>query len=55
LPRTEAENERVLAVVDRLMTKGEDNLTPEETALLEIFVRLIAPRPLQPRRQIGAP
>lgn len=23
--------ERALAVVDRLMSKGEDNLTPEET------------------------
>ena len=44
LPRligTEAENERVLAVVDRLMSKGEDNLTPEETTLLELLVQLI--------------
>jgi HTH-type transcriptional regulator/antitoxin HigA len=34
LPRpiqTEAENERALAIVDRLMSKGEYNLSPEET------------------------
>lgn len=44
LPRpiqTEAENERALAVVDRLMSKGEDNLMPEETTLLELLVQLI--------------
>ena len=44
LPRpiqTEAENERALAVVDRLIMKGEDNLTPEETTLLELLVQLI--------------
>jgi HTH-type transcriptional regulator/antitoxin HigA len=44
LPRpiqTEAENERALAVVDRLMSKGEDNLTPEETTLLKLLVQLI--------------
>jgi HTH-type transcriptional regulator / antitoxin HigA len=44
LPRpiqTEAENERSLAVVDRLMSKGEDNLSPEETTLLELLVQLI--------------
>jgi len=44
LPRpvqTEAENERALAIVDRLMSKGEDNLTPEEGALLELLVQLI--------------
>jgi HTH-type transcriptional regulator/antitoxin HigA len=44
LPRpiqTEAENERALAVVDRVMSKGEDNLTPEEITLLELLVQLI--------------
>jgi len=44
LPRpigTEAENARSLAVVDRLMSKGEDNLTLEETTLLELLVQLI--------------
>jgi HTH-type transcriptional regulator/antitoxin HigA len=44
LPRpiqTEAENERALAVVNELMAKGEENLTPEETALLELLVQLI--------------
>lgn len=44
LPRpiqTEAENERALAVVNELMSKGEENLTPEETALLELLVQLI--------------
>lgn len=39
--RTEAENERALAVVDRLMSKGEEHLTPEETALLELLAQLI--------------
>jgi HTH-type transcriptional regulator / antitoxin HigA len=44
LPRpieTEAETERALAVVDRTMSKGEDNLTPEEITLLELLVQLI--------------
>ena len=39
--RTEAENDRALAVVDRLMSKGERNMTREETALLELLVGLI--------------
>jgi HTH-type transcriptional regulator/antitoxin HigA len=39
--RTEAENERALAEMDRLMSKGEDNLTPEEDALLELLADLI--------------
>ena len=44
LPRriqSEAENQRALAVVNELMSKGEENLTPEETALLELLVQLI--------------
>lgn len=44
LPRpiqTEAENERALEVVNQLMSKGEGNLTPEETALLELLAQLI--------------
>jgi HTH-type transcriptional regulator/antitoxin HigA len=44
LPRpiqTEAENERALEVVNQLLSKGEANLTPEETALLELLVQLI--------------
>jgi HTH-type transcriptional regulator/antitoxin HigA len=44
LPRpiqTEAENQRALAVVNELMSKDEENLTPEETALLELLVQLI--------------
>lgn len=44
LPRvikTEEENERALAEVDRLLAKGEGNLTPEEDHLLELMVRLI--------------
>ena len=31
----------MLAIVDKLMAKGEDNLTPEEDALLELLVDLI--------------
>jgi HTH-type transcriptional regulator/antitoxin HigA len=44
LPRpieTEEENERALAIVNELMSKGEDKLTPEEQALLKLLVRLI--------------
>jgi HTH-type transcriptional regulator/antitoxin HigA len=44
LPRaitTEVENERMLAIVDGLMRKGEDNLTPEEGALFDLLVMLI--------------
>jgi HTH-type transcriptional regulator / antitoxin HigA len=39
--RTEEENERVLALVERLMAKGED-LTPEEGELLRLLGKLIA-------------
>ncbi len=38
--KTEDENERALAVVESLMKKGEDNLTREEDALLELLVDL---------------
>ncbi len=44
LPRpieTEKENERALAIVNKLMSKGEDKLTPEEQTLLKLLVRLI--------------
>lgn len=44
LPRpieTEEENERALAIVNKLMSKGEDKLTPEEQTLLKLLVRLI--------------
>ncbi len=44
LPRiikTEEENETALAEVERLMAKGEGNLTPEEDRLFELLVRLI--------------
>ncbi len=39
--RAEAENERALQIVNRLMDKGEDNLSPEETSLFRLLVRLI--------------
>ena len=38
---TKAENERMLAVVESLLEKGEDALTPEEDALLELLTGLI--------------
>ncbi|MGH9840717.1 MAG: helix-turn-helix domain-containing protein [Blastocatellia bacterium] len=38
---TEAENERALEIVNRLMSKGEKNLTAEERWLLRMLVRLI--------------
>jgi HTH-type transcriptional regulator/antitoxin HigA len=37
---TEQENDRVLAIVERLMEKGE-NLSPEEEKILRLFTRLI--------------
>jgi len=37
---TEKENERMLAIVEKLMDKGE-NLSPEEEKLLKLFTRLI--------------
>jgi HTH-type transcriptional regulator/antitoxin HigA len=44
LPRkieTEQENERVLKIVESLMSKGEDNLSPEEETLLILLSDLI--------------
>ncbi len=41
VPKTEAENERLLGIVEALMEKGEARLTPEEDALLELLTRLI--------------
>ncbi|MBA3765525.1 MAG: transcriptional regulator [Acidobacteria bacterium] len=38
---TEEDNERMLAEVERLMDKGEDNLSPEESKLFKLVVRLI--------------
>ena len=37
----EDENERMLAEVERLMDKGEGNLSPEEGKLLKLMVRLV--------------
>ncbi len=39
--RTEAEYDRLAEIVTRLALKGEDNLTPEEDALLELLTLLI--------------
>lgn len=38
---TEEENERAVETVQRLMKKGEGNLSPEETSLFHLLVRLI--------------
>lgn len=38
---TEEDNDHYLEVVNELMAKGEDNLTPEEDALLELLFVLI--------------
>jgi HTH-type transcriptional regulator / antitoxin HigA len=38
---TKAENDRMLAVVESLLEKGEHALTPEEDALLELLTGLI--------------
>ena len=39
--KTEAENERLLAIVESLLKKGEGRLTAEEDALLELLTGLI--------------
>ena len=39
--KTEEENERALAIVESLMKKGEENMTPEEDALLELLTDLV--------------
>jgi HTH-type transcriptional regulator / antitoxin HigA len=38
---TNTDNDRMLAVVESLVEKGEDALTPEEDALLELLTGLI--------------
>ena len=38
---SEAENERMLTEIEKLLDKGEDNLTPEENKLLALMVRLV--------------
>jgi HTH-type transcriptional regulator/antitoxin HigA len=39
--KNEEDNERMLAVVEKLMRKGEDKLTPEEDTLLELLLDLV--------------
>ena len=39
--KSEDENNRMLAIIEDLMKKGESNLTPEEDALLELLVDLV--------------
>ncbi len=44
LPRkieTEEENERVLKIVENLMSNGEDSLSPEEETLLVLLAELV--------------
>ncbi len=38
---TEKENDAALAVIERLMAKGEDNFSPEESALFALLVSLV--------------
>ena len=39
--KNERENKRMLAEIWKLMSKGEDNLSAEENALLELMSRLV--------------
>jgi len=39
--KTEEENERALAIVERIMDKGEDKISPEEYRLIDLLVKLI--------------
>lgn len=38
---SEAENERVLCIIEELMAKGEAKLSPEEDALIELLTQLV--------------
>jgi HTH-type transcriptional regulator / antitoxin HigA len=38
---SEAENERALGILERLLEKGEAKLTPEEDALVELLTQLV--------------
>lgn len=38
---TEAENEKYLKIVEQLMSRGEENISPEEEKLLDLLVTLI--------------
>src|SRR5438093_6513355 len=38
---SEKENQKAVAMSDRLMSKGENNLTPEEDRLFELLVSLV--------------
>jgi HTH-type transcriptional regulator/antitoxin HigA len=59
--KSDDENNRMLVIVEDLMAKGEDNLTPEEDALLELLVDLVHdfeekhyPLPASPPHQMVA-
>ena len=39
--KSEDENDRMLGIIEGLMAKGEENLTAEEDALLELLVDLV--------------
>jgi HTH-type transcriptional regulator/antitoxin HigA len=39
--KSEDENNRMLAIIEGLLAKGEENLTAEEDALLELLVDLV--------------
>lgn len=39
--KTEEENSKFLAIIDRLMSKGENELSPEEDRLLEMLAVLV--------------
>jgi HTH-type transcriptional regulator/antitoxin HigA len=41
VPRNRAENERLLAEIEKLMRKGEDHLTPAEDAMLAVLFSLV--------------
>jgi|HubBroStandDraft_5_1064220.scaffolds.fasta_scaffold971917_2 HTH-type transcriptional regulator/antitoxin HigA len=41
VPRNRAENERLLGEIEKLMSKGEDRLTPAEDAMLGVLFSLV--------------
>jgi HTH-type transcriptional regulator / antitoxin HigA len=52
-PRTKEENQRLLAAIEKLMKKGEEDRTPAEDAMLDLLVTLVAEyeQRIYPRRQ----
>lgn len=52
--KTKEANEKALAVVEKFMRRGEDNLSPEEQKLCTLYIRLIEDYEDEAYPEIGA-